>query len=587
MSNTQGYDLLDVRVEQALLLKNRTTSSCLFVLFIICNYFIILYFTGYENKAVYWLILASIMVGLVWLYGVRASSITRETVDRYLHGHTLLCCITGLVWGGFSIYLIDWSSYFTIFVACVLVFSITVGGMLPSSAYRPGYIGLALFSLLPLASYILIYASWPVHLLGLATLVYFAFGMIASARSELDMREAITARNSRDLTEKIKAKNEIIQRVNEEKNRFLAATSHDLSQPIHAQGYFIQALKKQLTSPEQHNLLDKIELTWQRQSQFLRGLMDVNQLDSGTLKAKPAHINIAEEMQLVIDEFTENNKQKHLKLSCHFEAGKIYTDPAFLNRIVRNLLSNAIKYTPPYGTINIEAQKKSDHTIITITDSGPGIPEADQKRVFDEYVQLDNSLEVTEDGVGLGLSIVKRLCALLNIQVSLVSNPGEGTRFTLTIPQTAAIGLTDDKTGTPSAGNVQFDHTPLIVIVDDETAIRDAMSGLFTDWGCQVICGACEEDVLPIISATAEVPDLLVIDKMLSRHASGIDLIHTLREEVNEDTPAVLMSGAALTDAEKQATIGMTFLNKPIAPPVLQRILQEAVQTQNRAIKGH
>ncbi|WP_417449341.1 ATP-binding protein [Kordiimonas sp.] len=582
MTDTQAHDLKDLHVVQATLLKQRTKGSCLFVLFIICNYFIILYFTGYEQKAISWLVLASSMVGLVYLYGTKAGGpiITRDNVDRYLIGHVFLCGLTGLTWGGFSIYLIDWSSYFTLFVACVLVFSITVGGMLPSSAYRPGYIALSTFSLVPLAIYIMVYGSWPTYLMGFAILVYFAFGMITSARGELDLREAITARNTQAMTEKIKAQNQIIQRVNEEKKQFLAATSHDMSQPIHAQGYFIQALRKHLTQQDQHELLDKIEMTWHRQSQFLRGLMDMNQLDSGSLTSKPEFIDIQKEMRLLMDEFSEQSRMKGQELTWNFEKTRSYTDPTLLNRIVRNLLSNAIKYTPRLGTIHVEAWQHKDKCIITIEDSGTGISKQDQKRIFEEYVQLDSEPGHVDSGIGLGLSIVKKLCDFLKIQVKLSSAPGEGATFTLIIP-------TRKKDLDPGGGVCEkseiltFQNTPLVVIVDDEAAIREAMTGLFTDWGCQVICGSGSETIIPLLAATAATPALLVVDKTLENGESGVDLIALLREEVNEDTPAILMSGGLLSQTEKEQLTTVQFLSKPVDPIVLNAILQNSLKTQS------
>ncbi|WP_262690543.1 ATP-binding response regulator [Kordiimonas aestuarii] len=580
MGDNPTYDLKDVRVEQATLLRKRTVGSCLFVQFIIINYFIILYFVGYEQKAILWLCASSPMVGLVYLYGTRIlpEGITHANVGAYLHGHILICCLTGALWSAFSIYLIDWSSYFTVFVACVLVFSITVGGMFPNSAYRPGYIGLAAFALLPLAFYILIFAEWPTRLLGFATFVYFGFGMITSARAELDMREAITARNSRELMEKVKAQNEIIRRVNEEKHRFLAATSHDLSQPIHAQGFFIQALRQHLKTAPQRELLDKIELTWLRQSQFLRGLTDVTHLDSGTIRANPSLVHLDREMQAVLDEFKDQAAQKQLRLTGQFDTIMGTTDPVLLNRIVRNLMANSLKYTPAGGAVTLGLTSTAQTAIITVADTGPGIPEADQKRIFDEYVQLGNG--TAQDGVGLGLSIVKRLCQLLGIKLGLSSAPGQGTSFTLAMSLTRTAQTEDAYNGSARSAS-RFATAPLVVLVDDEEPIRDAMASLLTDWGCQVICGADADEVLGPVSATPEVPSLLIIDRMLGPGPDGIVLIERLREEVNEDTPAVLMSGAAVSATDQAHVPDMQFLAKPVDPAALHRIL-ERVTSQTK-----
>ncbi|WP_420429030.1 ATP-binding protein [Kordiimonas sp.] len=578
MSVEHTYDLIDIRVEQATLLKKRVVASCLFVMVIVATYSFILYFTDYTTQALLWLIAASAMVGVVYLYGtwVAPNGVTRASVKAYLTGHIVICCITGLVWSSFAIYLIDWSSYLTIFVACILVFSITIGGMFPNSAYRPGYIGLAVFALLPVALFLLIYAGWPTRLLGVATLVYFLFGLITSARAELDMRETIAARSTQALMKKVKAQNEVIRRVNEERHRFLAATSHDLSQPIHAQGYFIQAMRQHLTETTQHELLDKIELTWERQSQFLRSLMDMNQLDSGTIAPKPAMVELDAELQAVVSEFADQVTEREQVLHCSFEAVQTVTDPILLNRVVRNLLSNAIKYTPTQGTISLGLQHGGQSAIVTVTDTGPGIALEDQKRIFEEYVQLETEGS-SRTGVGLGLSIVKRLCKLLDITLNVASTPGEGTTFTLYIPFTDTLPEAKQEAGGQTQMH-RFTTAPLVFLVDDEETIRDGMSNLLTDWGCQVISTGTSDTALDLLAATPQNPDLLLIDKMLGSGQSGIDLIARLREEVNEDTPAVLMSGGFLSDADRGAMTDTQFLAKPVEPALLYQTLERIVR---------
>ncbi len=579
MLKEHTYDLIDIRVEQATLLRQRVVTSCLFVLVIIATYSFILYFTGYTTQALLWLMASGSMVGVVYLYGtwVAPGGITRASVKAYLVGHIFICCVTGLVWSSFAIYLVDWSSYLTIFVACILVFSITIGGMFPNSAYRPGYIGLAVFSLLPVALYFLIYAEWPTRLLGFATLVYFLFGMVTSARAELDMRETITARNTQALMEKVKAQNDVIRRVNEERHRFLAATSHDLSQPIHAQGYFIQAMRQQLTNKAQHDLLDKIALTWERQSQFLRSLMDMNQLDSGSITPNPARVDLKGELQTTVTEFADQIAEKEQVLNCSFEDVQTVTDPVLLNRAVRNLVSNAIKYTPMHGTIAISLTREKESAIVTIGDTGPGIPLEDQERIFEEYVQLETEGS-RRTGVGLGLSIVKRLCDLLDIALNVESTPGQGTTFTLAIPLIDTAQVSKPKVGSLPQFK-RFKTAPVVVLVDDEEAIREGMSNLLTDWGCQVICTSTPDGAVDLLAATPQVPDLLLIDKMLGSGNSGIDLIARLREEVNEDTPAVLMSGGFISEIDQRTMTDaeILFLAKPVEPSLLYMTIERVV----------
>ena len=570
MAGLPKYDLLDLRVEQATMLKTRAIASGLFVSFIIFNYTIILMVTSPSVDVMLWFAAAMAMVGATYLYAKKKApeGITRDNVLSYLRGHVFISSLTGIVWGGFAVIHVDLASLASVFIVTLIVSGISLGGMLPGSAYRPGYIAISTFTLLPFAAQILTMARWPDSLMGFALLTYYAFGWITSRRGELDLRESILARHERERTAKIEAENQIIRRVNEEKSRFLAATSHDLSQPLHAQGYFIQSLREKLDDADQLNLLRKIEQTWRRQGDFLRGLIDMNRLDSGAVTPKPERIELKTEMEALAEEFMASAAEKKLTLTTNFSSIVCHADPVLLKRIIRNLVSNAVKYTPVGGSIFFGLEEKEDHATIIVRDNGPGIPRAEHERIFDEYTQLGE----TSDGVGLGLSIVARLVALLGLDLQLVSDPGEGTEFTLKIMLGNDIPSIAAKPSTAVAKpNAPFDIAPLIVLVDDETPIRESMSSLLTDWGCQLITSGNGAEALALLGETPEIPTLLIIDKCLEDTLDGLQLINLLREEVNEETPAILMSGNPVELQQHGFDDDIQYLRKPVDPEIIHQ----------------
>lgn len=580
MADIKAYDLTDIRVEQATLLKSRVLPSCIYVTFLICNYSIILGVSGFGYGVAVWFATALAMVFVTYFYAkLKApTGITRDNVDSYLKGHVLISSMTGIIWGGYAAYIMEWGSVLSILISTFLVCGITIGGMLPSSAYRPGYLGLATFALIPPAVCILIGTPWPLNLIGLAVGVYFTFGIITSKRGEQDLHESIFARNERERMAEIEAENTIVRRVNEEKSRFLAATSHDLSQPLHAQGYFIRALKEKLTQPDQIDLMQKIEQTWRRQGDFLRGLVDVNRLDSGAIVPKPETVNLKSHLVTLIDEFQAIADDRRIALKADLVETSVYTDPVLLNRVVRNLLSNALRYTPEGGNVELQLSQWDGCIELRVKDDGPGIPDDEKKRIFEEYVRLPDRGLAKGVGVGLGLSIVQRLTELLEYDLSLKSQVGVGSCFVLKIPVTVTDGaLPTAKPAPDSLTQKHFASTPLVVLVDDDDAIREAMSSLLTDWGCQLISARNGKDALSLLTMTEETPVLLIIDRRLADGEIGSDLINLLREEVNETVPALLMSGEPDEPRQNVLGEGTVFMRKPVDPEAIYQQIQKVL----------
>lgn len=568
-------DLLSLRVEQARLLKKRVLGSCLIVEFVITYTAAILLFSSSPATALLWFVSASIMVVVTYVYAKLMSpeGINTDNVKRYLGGHVIISAMTGAVWSGFAIYQINFASEYTIFIACLIVSSITMGGVLPSSIYRPGYIALSIFAVPPLGLYLVLFAPGALKLVGVGMMVYFLFAMFISARVEIDTRETIAARNFKKLNEKIVAQNKMIQKANEEKTRFLAATSHDLSQPLHSQGFYMHALRNLLNSQEQSQMLDKVEDSWRAQKQLLQGIVDISRIDSGAITVSSLMVDLKTEGEKLANEFRSDDT-KPLTLRTHFDDVQVQTDPILLARILRNILSNAHKFSPANGVIIFEIRQINDRVKITITDDGPGIKKRDHDRIFEEYVQLDNEAEDVGKGLGLGLSIVRRLCNLLGIDLSMESEPLNGTSFVLSMESSATHGGAK----LPATGlTKKFDNCPLVVLVDDDKTIRESMTTVLTSWNCQVISGSNTEQTMALIGKTPATPSLLLIDKRLGNDEDGLDLIHKLREEINHTVPAILMSGNLGNLDENSIGENISFMNKPLDPTEIWSAMKQTL----------
>ncbi len=576
MADTNTNENTEIRVAQAQMLKQRVVGSCIFVQAIIVYIAAMLWFGSSQINALIWIVPTTLMVIATYAYArIRApSGITHDNIDSYLKGHIIVSSITGALWGALAIYLLDWHSEYTVFVSCTIVATISLGGMLPGATYRPGFIGLSTFMMVPFGIYAVVTGHGPLRLIGVGILIFYTFGLLTSSRAQQNTRTGISAQRERELSTKIAAQNEIIQRAHDEKTRFLAATSHDMSQPLHAQGYFLEALRKITNTSEQSTLLDKIEASWRAQGHLLQGLVDITRLDSGVIVPKLETVNVKTEMQNLIYEFSEVAKAKSITLTPQLESATVYTDPVLLSRVVRNILSNAIKFTPEGGHIELHAGQNGNMIEIMVRDDGAGIAAENHERIFDEYVQLENDHRNREKGLGLGLSIVQRLTTLMNIDLQFESYLGKGTQFTLALPIHNTAEIHPAK---PEHNDNKFNTSPLIILVDDEKDIRESMSALLTDWGCQLICAASGTEAVALLSKTSEIPTLLIIDKRLAGGENGHDVIGALREEVNEITPALLVTGdlKGFDDIKPDADIQLMF--KPVRPQDIKRTITDIV----------
>lgn len=569
-----------LQVEQAQLLYDRARSSATSVVMVVLLYCAILTFTAPFQSIAIWSGAATFMIAvtLVLPAAYRASGVTAQNARDYLWWHTFISSITGLTWGFGAIYLTNADDVLSVFTTSMMVLGITLGGVSPQAAYRRSYVGLATFVMLPYGMFLLLWAPWPLSATGAGVLLGYAFFMSSSARVELATRDAIAVRQNRALTEQLQVQRDELQKVSEDKTRFLAATSHDLAQPLHAQGFFLAALREKLTEPDQLDLLAKVEGSWRGLGNLLDGLVDVSRLDAGAIVADQRDLDLGALTLRIVEEFTAVAAERKIELKVHNDPTNAETDPILFARIIRNLLSNAIKFSDPGGRVDVSVKPAGEHVDVTISDTGPGIPLDKHEAVFGEYVQLGNRERNREKGLGLGLSIVRRLTELLQIDLSIVSEVGAGTSFLLRVPATMA-----SLSGSEGTDELRIDQSRsvsnlCILIVDDEDAIRSGMTTLLSSWGCQVYSAASGDDVVRILAAEQATPDVLIVDRRLQGVETGMDVVERVRDEVNEDIPVILMTGDVAVSPDEFTVTRLKLLHKPVEPSLVRRLLSEVAE---------
>jgi len=372
------------------------------------------------------------------------------------------------------------------------------------------------------------------------------------------------------LNERLKAALARAEEANRAKTRFLAAASHDLRQPIHTLSLFGAALAMCDLDARTREISQNINLALQGMASQFDALLDISKLDAGVVHANPAPFEPRRLVERLQQEFGPVADAKGLVFgaTCTFD-GVIDTDRVLLERIVRNLIDNAIKYTDS-GSVRLEVSQAGPAVIITIADTGRGIPEAEHARVFEEFYQLDNPERDRARGFGLGLSIVQRLSDLLGIRLAMTSAPGKGTTFRLRVPAAAGAAASQAPSDTVVA-RLAGVH---VLVVDDEGHVRLGMKTLLEGMGCRTT--VVEGTSRAVEAAGADRPDVVVADFRLRGDDNGIAAVHSLRA-LYPELPAILLSGDTAPDRLREAEeAGITLLHKPVAGAALARAIADA-----------
>jgi signal transduction histidine kinase/CheY-like chemotaxis protein len=351
------------------------------------------------------------------------------------------------------------------------------------------------------------------------------------------------------------------------KTRFLASASHDLRQPIHALALFSAALTTRKLDDGTSHIVDNINASVAALSYELDGLLDISKLDAGIVIVSRTNFCLVSLLQRLREEFLPRAQQHNIALLLFCpERAFVNTDGALLERVLRNLITNAIHHNADC-TVTLTLRPLTGAWQVVVADTGRGIALAEQDHIFEEFYQLENSERDRNKGLGLGLSIVRRLSDLLEIQMRFESTLGAGTQFAFTV--TAAEQAQQRAPTIDPAGHV-FESLSVLV-VDDEQVVREGMRTLLESLGCRVITADSSEKAIDV--ATVEKPDLALVDLRLRNHDDGLVTIGRLRD-LYPGLPAIVISG----DTAPDRLLAIKTANIPLLiKPVLLGPLQEAI----------
>jgi signal transduction histidine kinase/CheY-like chemotaxis protein len=375
---------------------------------------------------------------------------------------------------------------------------------------------------------------------------------------------------------------EAAEEANVAKSRFLAAAGHDLRQPLHALGFFVDALQEHSLPADGRAVVGNIRRSVDAMEDLFNSLLDVSRLDAGIVRPRIATIPLGPLMERVRVEYEAAARQKDLGLAVARNSLFVRSDPVLLERIMRNLVANAVRYTDR-GRIILGARRSGDAVRIEVWDSGRGIPKDKHREIFQEFRQLDNPQRDRRKGLGLGLAIVERLVKLLDHSLELRSQPGKGSMFAVSVPR----GRREEFIPGEADGQIVVDRdvaNSLILLVDDEPDVRESMIALLGKWRCEVVAAESCAGMLEKLVSIRRMPDLIVADYRLQGGENGIDVVARLREEFNAQVPALLITGDTgmeqLREAEES---GLHVLHKPLNPSRLRALIANLRRERTRA----
>lgn len=351
--------------------------------------------------------------------------------------------------------------------------------------------------------------------------------------------------------------------------RFLAAASHDLRQPLHAMGLFIDGLLPTASSVQRPAVLRLQEAT-EFMGVLLDDLLEISRLDAQVLTPAIGGVSLATLFDQLEAQHAAPAVAARVRLLWRDRGFAVRSDAALLLRIVGNLVSNAVRHTPPEGTVLVTARRRGGAVRIEVRDNGIGIAPIHQARIFEEFYQVSNTERDRRQGFGLGLAICARIAALLGTRISLRSALQAGSTFAIELPPASPREVMtmapEPSASAPLAGL-------RCLVVDDDPAILDGSRTLLEQWGCQVECAATRAAALSRLGAEDVHFDVVLCDLQLAHDEDGMEVIAVARQ-LQPDALPVLVSGATGPEVlQRLRQGGVMQLTKPVAPAKLRALL--------------
>jgi PAS domain S-box-containing protein len=380
------------------------------------------------------------------------------------------------------------------------------------------------------------------------------------------------------ITDELRCARDEADRANRAKSFFLATASHDLRQPLQALQLLSSGLRRRLDGPASVELFEQHQQALNAMTELLNAVLDIGKLESGTLEPRFEEVSAAQIFSELRGQFESLAVAKGLKFEIEPCSDYLRTDRVLMLRMIQNLLANAIKYTVS-GGVSMRCRHGEDCLHIEVADTGIGIPDDRLHGVFEAYYQLDRPHR--GQGLGLGLAIVKRIATLLGYDIGIQSEPGEGTRFRISVPGEFLVSGHTSAAAGPAAVATHTGHR--ILVIEDDRSVRDAMLIFLRSEGFEAIGAAAPREAEELFRREPNGVHLLISDYHLGDRKNGGDVVAWLRTLAGTRLPAILLSGdTSLALRSLQNLPGTRVLNKPVDVDKLVQTIAQLLKHEGR-----
>lgn len=348
-------------------------------------------------------------------------------------------------------------------------------------------------------------------------------------------------------------------RANAQKSWFVAAASHDLRQPLQASLAYLSVLARRIDREDVSDLCDKARQPLKAMGDILDVLLDISELESGHVQPHRRDFALAELLERVIASAQHQAHDKGLRLSCLPTDLSVHSDPKLLERVISNFIVNAIRYTEK-GLIGIYCEAAGDKVCVSVSDTGIGIPADALAAIFQDHVQLANPARDRRKGLGLGLSIAKRIADALGHRISVQSVLGAGSSFSIELPLAKAD--VERQTVADAPAPVAARTRPVVLLIDDDQDVAEAMQMLLQTYDFETYMSVSCDAAKTMLEAGLR-PGLILCDYRMPS-ANGADVIRELRRVLQAEVPAIIMTGDMGLTEPPPGLVNCALLHKPV-----------------------
>ncbi len=392
----------------------------------------------------------------------------------------------------------------------------------------------------------------------------------------------------KQVAESREAAKKFAERATEAKSQFLSAASHDLRQPLQTLKLLHGLLERNVGEGQARTFVQRMGETLSSMLGILNSVLDINQIEAGMVEPQIVSFAIGDLLGRLFKEFYYPAQAAGLQLRVVPSSLAVRTDPRLFEQIVRNLLSNALKYTPS-GKILVGCRRRGTKVRFEVWDTGIGIPENHIEDVFQEYLQLDAPAGTEDRGLGLGLSIVKRLSELLELRVVVQSRLHKGSAFMIEIDHAPAgeplVSLPAPVDDHPNqAATLSWAS---VLIIEDENGMRDLLKMGLEQTGYVVAATSTAAEALAIVRGLQFTPDVILADYNLPTGGNGIAAIGYIRQALRRNVPALILTGDISSKALRAfAQHEIPYLHKPAKLKDVVQVVETLVvrQTDERVV---